>query len=314
MAKPNNSSGYELSLSDILTLTITGTENFVGIIVNGFIMAVNVTVWVQKKAIFTSGKILLFLSASRMALQSFTMLENIFIYTFPIFSFKSVLFYTYQVCFMFLSCCGLWFTSVLSFFYFVKNANFSHPLVLKLKWRISRIISCLLWLLVLISLISSMVFHKSIYTVSYNSSFTFHHFNYTKTNVVKLTVFINLGIFAPLSIFIVIMTCTLLFISLNRHTLLMRNSATDSRDPSMEAHMGAIKAISYFLILYIFNAVALFLSVSCILSNSFFWTILLKIIIAAYPAGQSILLIQDNPGLRRAWKKLQPQIHLYTKK
>ncbi|KAM6168206.1 taste receptor type 2 member 39 [Erethizon dorsatum] len=311
MANSSNSSEHELPLFVIITFIIIGTESFVGIIVNSFIMAVNVTVWVQKKAISTSGKILLFLSASRIALQSFMLLEIISIYTFPDSYFKCVFDHTYRVCFVFLNCCGLWFAVVLSFFYFVKIAHFSYPLFLKLKWRISGLVPWLLWLSVLISFGSSMSFHKSFCSVSYNSSFTFQHFNYTNTSVVKLTVFFNLGVFIPLMIFI--MTATLLIISLKRHTLLMKTSATGSRDPSTEAHVGAIKAISYFLILYIFNAVALFLFLSSIFFANHFWTILLKIIIAAYPAGHSILLIQDNPGLRRAWKQLQPQIHLYPK-
>ncbi|EPQ05599.1 Taste receptor type 2 member 39 [Myotis brandtii] len=82
----------------------------------------------------------------------------------------------------------------------------------------------------------------------------------------------------------------------------------------MEAHLGAIRAISYFLILYIFNAIALLLYMSNIFNANSSWDILCKIIMAAYPAGHSILLIQDNSGLKRAWKRLQSQVHLYLKK
>ncbi|XP_013360369.1 PREDICTED: LOW QUALITY PROTEIN: taste receptor type 2 member 39-like [Chinchilla lanigera] len=300
MAKPSNSSEHELSSSVIiLTFIIIGTESFVGIIVNSFIMAINVTVWVQKKAISTSGQILLFLSASRIALQSFMVLDIISVCTFPDSYFKCVFNYTFRVCFMFLNCCGLWFAAVLSFYYFVKISNFSCPLLLKLKWRISGLIPWFLWLSVLISFSISMSFPKIVCTVSYNSSFTFHYSNYTKTGMVTLAIFFNLGIFIPLAIFIV--TATLLIISLKRHTLQMKNSATGYRDPSTVAHVEAIKAISYFLILYIFNAVALFLLLSSVFPHGFLWTVSLKIIIAAYPAGHSILLIQDNPGLRRAW-------------
>uniref|UniRef100_A0A286Y3V8 Taste receptor type 2 n=2 Tax=Cavia porcellus TaxID=10141 RepID=A0A286Y3V8_CAVPO len=309
MAKPSNFSEHEIPSSVIILIfTIIGIESFIGIIVNSFIVAVNVTIWIQKKAVSNSGKILLFLSASRIALQSLMMVEIISIYTFPITFFKSIIFRMYKVCFTFLSCCGLWFAAVLSFFYFVKIANFSYPLFLKLKWRISGLIPWLLWLSVLISFSSSMSFHRNICIVSYNSS-TSHHPNHTETFVAKPAVFFNLGVFIPLIIFI--MTATLLIISLKRHTLLIKSSTTGSRDFSIKAHMGAIKAISYFLILYIFNAAALFLFLS--FSNRFFWTVLLKIIISTYPAAHSILLIQDNPGLRRAWKQIQPQIHLCPK-
>ncbi|XP_072618735.1 taste receptor type 2 member 39 [Vulpes vulpes] len=307
----------ELSPFGILSiLTIIGTECIVGIIANGFIMAINVAEWIKNKTVSTSGRVLFFLSASRIALQSFTMLEITFSSTSPRFYNEDVMYDTFKVSFMFLNHCSLWFAAWLSFFYFVKIADFSHPLFLKLKWRISRLMPWLLWFSVFISLGYSMLFSNDIYTVYCNnssipSSNSTKKKYLTKTNVVNLVLLYNLGIFIPLITFI--LSATLLIISLKRHTLHMESNATGCRDPSMEAHIGAIRATSYFLILYIFNSVALFLYMSNIFDINSSWNILCKFIMAAYPAGHSILLIQDNPGLRRAWKRLQPQVHFYLK-
>uniref|UniRef100_G1MMR0 Taste receptor type 2 n=2 Tax=Ailuropoda melanoleuca TaxID=9646 RepID=G1MMR0_AILME len=317
MTETCNPPENELSPFHILSiLTIIGTECIVGIVANGFIMAINAAEWIKNKAVSTSGRILFFLSVSRIALQSFMMLEITFSSTFPRFYNEDLIDEMFKVSFMFLNHCSLWFATWLSFFYFVKIADFSHPLFLKLKWRISRWMPQLLWLSVFISLGYSGLFSKDIYTVYCNNS-SIPSSNSTKkkyfpeTNMVNLALLYNLGIFIPLTMFI--FAATLLIISLKRHTLHMESNATGSRDPSMEAHMGAIKATSYFLILYIFNAVALFLYMSNIFDVNSSWNILCRFIMAAYPAGHSILLIQDNPGLRRAWKRLQPQVHLYLK-
>nr|ANV21051.1 bitter taste receptor T2R39 [Vulpes zerda] len=300
----------------LLILTIVGTEYIVGIIANGFIMAINVAEWIKNKTVSTSGRVLFFLSASRIALQSFTMLEITFSSTSPRFYNEDVMYDTFKVSFMFLNHCSLWFAAWLSFFYFVKIADFSHPLFLKLKWRISRLMPWLLWFSVFISLGYSMLLSNDIYTVYCNnssipSSNSTKKKYLTKTNVVNLVLLYNLGIFIPLIMFI--LSATLLIISLKRHTLHMESNATGCRDPSMEAHIGAIRVTSYFLILYIFNSVALFLCMSNIFDINSSWNILCKFIMAAYPAGHSILLIQDNPGLGRAWKRLQPQVHFYLK-
>ncbi|XP_008695530.1 taste receptor type 2 member 39 [Ursus maritimus] len=317
MTETCNPPENELSPFYILSiLTIIGTECIVGIIANGFIMAINAAEWIENKAVSTSGRILFFLSLSRIALQSFMMLEITFSSTCPRFYNEELIYDMFKVSFMFLNHCSLWFAAWLSFFYFVKIADFSHPLFLKLKWRISRWMPQLLWLSVFISLGYSALFSKDIYTVYCNnssipSSNSTKKKYFTETNMVNLALLYNLGIFIPLTMFI--FAATLLIISLKRHTLHMESNATGSRDPNMEAHMGAIKATSYFLILYIFNAVALFLYMSNIFDVNSFWNILCRFIMAAYPAGHSILLIQGNPGLRRAWKRLQPQVHLYLK-
>ncbi|XP_014392388.1 PREDICTED: taste receptor type 2 member 39 [Myotis brandtii] len=305
-------------LNIILIFTVMGTECIIGIVANGFIVAINAAEWIKNKAVSTSGRILCFLSISRIALQSLMMLEITFHSTSPQFYYKDGVYDTLKVSFVFLHYCSLWFSAWLSFFYFVKIADFSYRLFLKLKWRITGLMPWLLWLSVFFALGYSMFFSYGIYTVYCNNSFPIPSSNSTKkiyiteTNVVNLVLLYNLGIFIPLIMFI--LAATLLIISLKRHTLHMKSNATGSRDPSMEAHLGAIRAISYFLILYIFNAIALLLYMSNIFNANSSWDILCKIIMAAYPAGHSILLIQDNSGLKRAWKRLQSQVHLYLKK
>ena len=222
---------------------------------------------------------------------------------------------SFRGCFMFLNHCSLWFAAWLSVFYFVKVADFSYPLFLKLKWRISGLMPWLLQLSVFVSLGQSVLFFQNNYTMNCNNLFSLPSFNSTKkksfaeATVINLFLFLNLGIFIPLIIFM--LAATLLIISLKRHIFHMKSNATGCRDPSMEAHLGAIRAISYFLIFYILNAVALFLSISNIFAANSSWNILCKIIMAAYPAGHSVLLILGNPGLKRGWKWFQHQVRLY---
>ncbi|KAM5302415.1 taste receptor type 2 member 39 [Glossophaga mutica] len=311
--------GDELSpLHTILLFTVVGIECVVGIVANGFIVAINAAEWIQNKAVSTSGRILIFLGVSRLVLQSFMMLEITLYSTSPHFYHEDRVYDTFRVSFMFLNYCSLWFSAWLSFFYFVKTADFSCSFFLKLKWRITGLMPWLLWLSAFISLSYSMLFSKGIYTIYCNSSVPVPSSNstkkkyFTETNVVNLALLYNLGIFIPLIMFI--LTAALLILSLKRHTLRMESNATGSGDPSMEAHMGAIRATSYFLILYVVNAGATFIYMSNVFDDNSPWSILCRTIMAAYPASHSVLLILDNPGLRRAWKRLQSRLDLHLKK
>ncbi|XP_021044218.1 taste receptor type 2 member 39 [Mus pahari] len=314
MAQPSNYWKQDVLPLSILMLTLVATECTIGIIASGIIMAVNAVSWVQKKAISITTRILLLLSVSRIGLQSIMLIE-ITSSIFNVAFYNSVLHRVSNVSFVFLNYCSLWFAALLSFFHFVKIANFSYPLFFKLKWRISELMPWLLWLSVFISFSSSMFFSKHEFTVYNNNSLSNSICNFTtklyivETNVVNVSFLFISGILPPLTMFIA--TATLLIFSLRRHTLNMRNSVTGSRNPSIEAHMQAIKETSCFLFLYILNAAALLLSTSNIVDTSLFWSIVLRIVLPVYPAGHSILLIQSNPGLRRTWKHLQCQFHLY---
>ncbi|KAF6086965.1 taste 2 receptor member 39 [Phyllostomus discolor] len=306
------------SLHTILLFTVVGIECIVGIIANGFIVAVHAAEWIQIKAVSTSGRILVFLGASRIALQGFMMLEITIRSTAPHFYNEDSVYDTFRVSFMFLNYYSLWISAWLSFFYFVKTADFSCSLFLKLKRRITGLMPWLLRLSALTSLGYSILFSKGIYTIYCNSSVPVPSSNatkkqyFTETNMVNLALLYNLGIFIPLIMFI--LTATLLILSLKRHTRRMESNATGSGDPSMEAHVRAIRATSYFLVLYTVNAVAVFLYMSNIFDDNSSWNSLCQVVMAAYPAGHSVLLILDNPGLRRAWKRLQSRVDLHLKK
>lgn len=203
MAQPVNYWRHDVPPFVVFILTVVATECVIGIIANGVIMVVNVVPWVQKKSVSVNTRILLFLTVSRIGFQSLILVETTFS-VFKVSFYSSVSYSISKVSFIFLNYCGLWFAALLSLFHFVKIANFSYSLFLKLKWRISELMPWLLWLSVFISFSSSMLYCKDTYTVYNNNSLSFNAFNYTvkvyfiETNVVSVAFLFSLGILPPL--------------------------------------------------------------------------------------------------------------------
>uniref|UniRef100_A0A8C9LDX8 Taste receptor type 2 member 40 n=1 Tax=Pavo cristatus TaxID=9049 RepID=A0A8C9LDX8_PAVCR len=117
-----------------------------------------------------------------------------------------------------------------------------------------------------------------------------------KTNILFLILLCNVGIALPSIMFV--FSSILLIRSLWRHTRQMQNNATGFGDPSLEALTGATKTVFSFLLLYITNFIALIL----ILSDTFvplsIEEAICVVVVAACPAGQSMVLIWSNPKFR----------------
>ncbi|XP_010606014.1 taste receptor type 2 member 40 [Fukomys damarensis] len=317
MATDNREATGIASFKNTFILVVFGTECMTGVLGSGFIMAVYGAKWIREKRLPTGDSLMLMLSSSRLALQIWLMVTIIYSYLFPVIYYQNLLYKLFTIMLLFLNYSNLWFAAWLNVFYCLKIANFAQPLFLMMKKKISVWIPWLMSLSLLVSFSMSFLFFKDTFNIYANGSFPVPNSNSTEKkyiveiNVVNLSFFYYMGILIPLTLFI--MAATLLIVSLKRHTMHMESNATGSRDPSMEAHLEVIKSTSYFLILYITNAITLFIFMSNTSEIHTLSSILCRFIMGAYPASHSVQLILCNPGLRRAWKRFQHRVQHYLR-
>lgn len=121
-----------------------------------------------------------------------------------------------------------------------------------------------------------------------------------KAQYASVKVCLNLLTLFPFSVSLV--SFLLLILSLRRHTRQMRLNATGCRDPSIDAHVGAMKAVISFLLLFI----AYYLSF-LVATSSYFMpetelaVIIGELIAVIYPSSHSFILILGNNKLRQTF-------------
>ncbi|NWT63509.1 T2R40 protein, partial [Erythrocercus mccallii] len=125
----------------------------------------------------------------------------------------------------------------------------------------------------------------------------------TRKESLDVVILCNAGIGMPLILSVV--SSILLIWSLLIHTRRMQNNASGFRDPSLEAHISAIKSVFSFLVLYIIYFICVFVIIFNVFSPLSNGDSICVVLMAACPTGHTIVLIWSNPKFRglpaRVW-------------
>ncbi|NXL62293.1 T2R40 protein, partial [Chordeiles acutipennis] len=266
------------------------------------ILAVSSTSCIRRKILSSYDMIMIFLSLSRFFLQSCIMIHLFLTIFFKYLYHEKNFIVILKVVFMFLNYSSLWFAAWLSVFYCTKVASFTQSFFIWLKQRISSLLPWILITSTLLSFATSLPFAWDTYNMHNNFTAPLTLTNSSerrdtmKNSLFLMILLCNAGIALPL--LVIVVSSILLIRSLWIHTRQMQNNATGFRDPSAEAHVAAIKSVFSFLIL----CITFFIALVLILSNVFLplstELSICTAVMAACPAGHSMVLIWSNPKFR----------------
>ncbi|KAM9230278.1 LOW QUALITY PROTEIN: taste receptor type 2 member 8 [Dugong dugon] len=291
-----------LSAGDSIFVITTTREFIMGLLGNGLIGLVTWIDWVKKKKLSSLDYTLTSLALSRICLICVIVLDIIIIFH-PVFL-SVKLRIAIDTFWMLSNHTSTWFGTCLSVFYFLKIANFSHPLFLWLKWRTDRAVVQILlgWLaislltfLILVTIVSC---DYRFHILAKQKSNFIELFYVSKTELNVLTVFDLLGIIPFTGSLISFFR---LMISLWRHTQQMKHKATGCRDSSMEAHVRAMKTVTLFtFLLFVYYLTFFWLTFSYCGTEKKLAVIFGETITILYPSGHSLILILGYNKLRQA--------------
>ncbi|XP_059349917.1 taste receptor type 2 member 40-like [Ammospiza nelsoni] len=292
----------------LLCLSIAIIESMAGILGNGIILAASSLSCIGSKTWPPYDMIVISLSSSRLILQSWNTLDYFMNIFYENFFYKENLLTAAKIMFTFLSYSSLWFGAWLSVFYCIKVASFTQSFFIWLKLRIARLVPWMLLTSWLCSFTAAISFTWDVYSVHENitapSSMTNSSAWTTtrKDNLGLLILICNAGIGMPLILSVV--SSVLLIWSLWIHTRCMQNNASGFRDPSLEAHMKAIKSVCSFLFLYIIYFICVLIIVFNVFSALSNADSICVVLLAACPTAHTLVLIWSNPK----FQQLPPRI------
>nr|ALG92980.1 taste receptor type 2 member 15 [Nannospalax galili]ALG92988.1 taste receptor type 2 member 15 [Nannospalax galili]ALG92992.1 taste receptor type 2 member 15 [Nannospalax galili]ALG92996.1 taste receptor type 2 member 15 [Nannospalax galili]ALG93004.1 taste receptor type 2 member 15 [Nannospalax galili] len=296
----------------IVFLFFSILEFAVGILVNAFIVLVNLGDVVKRQPLKNCDAVLLCLSVTRLFLQGLLLLDAIQLTCFQ--QMKDPLSHNYQAIltlWMITNQVSLWLAACLSLLYCSKIVRFSHTSLLCLANWISRRISQMLLVTVLFSFICAVLclwdfFSRSHFTVTavvpMNNN-TELDLRISKFNFFYSFVFCNVGSIPPFLSFLV--SSGMLVVSLGSHMKNMKSQTRDCRDPSLEAHIRAIVFLVSFLCFYVVSFCAALISMPLLVLWHNKGGVMACIgMMAACPSGHAAILISGNAKLRRAVKAM----------
>ncbi|NXS90016.1 T2R40 protein, partial [Erpornis zantholeuca] len=266
------------------------------------ILAVSTLSCIGSKTWSPYDMIMISLSSSRIMLHSCSILDLLMGIFCERSYYEENIFVVLNTGFMFLNCSSLWFGAWLSVFYCIKVASFTQSFFIWMKQRIARLVPWMLLTSWLYSSAAAIPFVWDVYTGHDNFTVPLPMTNSsamrtTRKSRLALLIYLSEASTA-LPLILSLVSSVLLIRSLWVHTRLMQNNASGFRDPSLEAHVKAMKSICSFLIFYIIYFTCLLL----LLSNTFSLLSdeesVCVALMAACPAGHTMVLIWSNPKFR----------------
>ncbi|XP_066031497.1 taste receptor type 2 member 40-like [Chamaea fasciata] len=286
---------------DLLCLSIAIIESMTGFLGNGIILATCSLSCISSKTWSPYDMIMTSLSSSRIILYSWTTLDFFMtIFCDPSF-YKESVYIVSKIIFTFLNYSSLWFGAWLSVFYCIKVAGFTQSFFIWLKQRIARLVPWMLLTSWPCSITAAIPFAWDVYAVHENFSAPSPM---TNSSAMRTTKKDNLGVLilcnasTALPLLLSVVSSILLIWSLWTHTRRMQNNASGFRDPSLEAHISAIKSVCSFLILYIIYFICVFVIVFNGFSPLSKGELICVVLMAACPTGHTLVLIWSNPKFR----------------
>ncbi|KAM3678105.1 taste receptor type 2 member 40-like [Ammospiza maritima maritima] len=302
----------------LLCLSIAIIESMAGILGNGIILAASSLSCIGSKIWPPYDMIMISLSSSKITLQCWIILDLFLtIFCEPSY-FEENMFGFIKTGYMFLNHSSLWFGAWLSVFYCIKVASFTQSFFIWLKLRIARLMPWMLLTSWLCSFTTAAPFAWDVYSVHENITAPSSMTNTSAWTTTRkdssglLILLYSAGVALPLILSVV--SSVLLIRSLWIHTRRMQNNASGFRDPSLEAHMKAIKSVCSLLIFY----VTYFIAFTFLLYNLFLRFSTPKSIcialMAACPSAHTLVLIWSNPKFQelpaRIWHHINCSVRI----
>ncbi|XP_005405590.1 PREDICTED: taste receptor type 2 member 3 [Chinchilla lanigera] len=294
-----------LELAEWLFLVLMVTQFILGNLGNGFLGLVNGRSWFKSKRISSSDFIITNLALSRILLLWIIFIDSVILVFFFSMHGSGVLMQVTDIFWRFVNHLSISLITCLGVLYCLKIANFSHPVFLWLKWRVSSVV---VWMLLgalllscasTVSLIDEFKLYFAFSGIDSTGNMT-EYFRNKRREYDLLHVLGNLWNLPPLIVSLI--TYFLLLFSLGRHTRQMQQNSINSRDKSTEAHRRAIGIIlSFFFFFLLYFLSFLILSLGRFLPQRKISMMIGEAITMLYLVGHSFFLILGNKNLKQAF-------------
>ncbi|XP_053328048.1 taste receptor type 2 member 7-like [Spea bombifrons] len=290
-----------------LSLFITSTECMIGILFNFTIVLLNLLDWKQGRKLTQCDKILTLAALNNVLMQSYMNICTIIFVIAPDLAQKNTFFTIASSFQLFHIIYSFWVTSCLCFYYCLSIVNFKHRFLLRMKLKISTVVSSLL----LVSGVGSFVFsilcnfsiHVNDLTEIGNGtdSMFFHNLGIEISPVYKVLIIV-LGFCLPFGLAVVSVALTLS--SLWTHSWRMKQNSPNFSFARVAAHVRAARIMVILVFLYAVFCIAQVTLMSSSWTIRTIWELVIFFLALTYPSLQSRALIFGNTKLRRFYMKI----------